>query len=56
MIQLTPQMRLLVALAPVDFRSGIDVTPGGTTARIMNWQSEDAEDTGDSSLEDGSAL
>jgi hypothetical protein len=24
MIQLTPQMRLLVALAPVDFRRGID--------------------------------
>ncbi len=24
MIQLTPQMRILVAIEPVDFRSGID--------------------------------
>lgn len=31
-------------------------TPGGTTARIMNWQSDDAEDTGETGMEDGSAL
>ena len=34
MIQLTPHMRILVAVEPIDFRAGIDALAAACTARL----------------------